>query len=69
MNLGSKDEEGTSQEHVNLRELGAREQDPKSRQMAFQTSFRRQQRNDSQAAFQLSDPQITCLWEELEGKE
>ena len=36
--------------------------------MAFQTSFRRQQRNDSQAAFQLSDPQITCLWEEVEEK-
>lgn len=35
MNLGSKDEEGTSQEHVSLRALGAREQDPKSRQMGF----------------------------------
>lgn len=69
MNLGSKDEEGTSQEYVSLRALGAREQDPKSRQMGFQASFRGQQRQDSQADFQLSDPQITCLWEEVEGKE
>ena len=42
----------TSQEHVSSRELGAREQDPKSRQMAFQASFRGQQRKDSQADFQ-----------------
>lgn len=54
MNSGSRDEKGSNQELVSLKGLGAREQDPKSRQMAYQASSGGQQRDH-----QLSDPQIT----------
>lgn len=60
MKSGSRDDKGSNQELVSLKGLGAREQDPKSRQMAYQASSGGQQRDH-----QLSDPQITRLWEEL----
>lgn len=64
MNSGSRDEKGSNQELVSLKGLGAREQDPKSRQMAFVWRS-----TEGPSTLRPSDYLTLGRAEEVEGKE